>query len=90
MDAAQHYAVRFVLHYLNDFLTMAPAGCLECYTNVAQARALFTRLGLPLYPDKCIGPTTCLSFLGIELDTITQTARLPQDKFDATLTMLQQ
>ena len=29
------------------------------------------------------------TFLGIELDKITQTARLPQDKFEATLTMLQ-
>ena len=84
-----NYDVRFILHYLDDFLTMAPAGSPECYTNVAQARALFVRLGLPLHQDKCIGPTTCLTFLGIELDTITQTARLPHDKLDATLTMLQ-
>ena len=85
-----NYYIRFILHYLDDFLTMAPANSRECYDNVMRARALFNRLGLPLHPDKCVGPTTRLTFLGIELDSITQTARLPQEKFDATLTMLQQ
>ena len=85
-----NYYIRFILHYLDDFLTMAPPNSRECYDNVMRARALFNRLGLPLLPDKCVGPTTRLTFLGIELDSITQTARLPQEKFDATLTMLQQ
>ena len=85
-----NYDVRFILHYLDDFLTMAPANSRECYDNVTRARALFNRLGLPLHPDKCVGPTTCLTFLGIELDSVTETARLPQEKFHATFTMLQQ
>ena len=83
-------SIRFILHYLDDFLTMAPANSRECYDNVTRARALFNRLGLPLHPDKCVGPTTCLTFLGIELDSVTETARLPQEKFHATFTMLQQ
>ena len=30
--------------------------------------------------DKCVGPTTCVIFLGIELDSVRRTARLPTDK----------
>ena len=41
------------------------------------------RLGLPLHPQKCVGPTTCLVMLGIEIDTASQIARLPEDKFSA-------
>lgn len=67
-----------------------PAHTTECYENVSRARALFNRLGLPLHPDKCAGPTTCLTFLGIELDSATPTARLPTKKFEDTFTMLQQ
>ena len=51
-----NYDVRFILHYLDDFLTMAPANSRECYDNVTRARALFNRLGLPLHPDKCVVP----------------------------------
>ena len=38
------------------------------------------RLGLPLHPDKTVGPSTRLIVLGIELDTILQIARLPPTK----------
>ena len=32
-------------------------------------------------PDKLEGPSTCLTILGIELDSLNLLARLPQDKF---------
>ena len=83
-----NYHIRFLMHYLDDFLTLAPARSSECAVNVATARSVFTRLGLPLHPDKCEGPTTSLVFLGIELDSVTQTARLPQIKLAATLKLL--
>ena len=44
------------------------------------------RLGIPLAADKCEGPSTCLTFLGIEIDTVEMELRLPAEK----LQMLQQ
>ena len=38
------------------------------------------QLGLPLHPDKTVGPSTCLTTLGIELNSILQIARLPTAK----------
>ena len=40
-------------------------------------------LGLPLHPQKCLGPASCIVVLGIELVTAAQIARLPADKFTA-------
>ena len=45
----------------------------------------FHQFGLPLYPGKCKGPSSTLVFLGIELDSVAQIARLPPHKFAATI-----
>ena len=45
-------------------------------------------LGVPMAPEKTIGPKTVLSFAGIELDTCKSEARLPQDKISKCLGLL--
>ena len=47
---------------------------LECMLHTCNG------LGVPLADDKIVGPSSCLSFLGILLDTTTMQARLPVDK----------
>ena len=42
---------------------------------------LFQKLGVPLAQDRIFGPTTCLNFLEITLDTHLVEARVPPDKF---------
>ena len=37
-------------------------------------------LGVPLEPSKLVRPVTCLTFLGIKIDTIALQIRLPEDK----------
>ena len=49
----------------------------------------FSKLGIPLHPDKFEGPSTCLTVLGIELDSFLLQVRLPKDKFDSTTTLLE-
>ena len=85
-----NYLIKYLLHYLDDFLSLAPAGSSECADSVVIARSVFSRLGLPLHPSKCEGPTTVLIFLGVELNSITQTARLPHEKLVATLQLLRE
>ena len=41
---------------------------------------LCSALGIPVATEKVEGPTTCLTFLGIEVDTISQQLRLPLAK----------
>ena len=48
-----------------------------------------TALGLPMAADKREGPTTCIIFLGIELDTVKLELRLPQHKLVRLKSLLQ-
>ena len=89
MDFAVQLPHLVPVHYQDDFIILAPGDSPECAISVVIAREVFGRLGLPLHPDKCTGPTTCLVFLGIELDSVRQLARLPLEKFTATLELLQ-
>lgn len=38
-------------------------------------------LGIPLATEKCGGPQTCLTFLGLEVDTVLGEVRIPKEKF---------
>ena len=83
-----HHGVDFLWHYLDDFLTMGPPASPVCYNNLQACIQLCSKLGLPLHPDKLESPSTCLSILGIELDSIRLQARLPTDKRECIVTLL--
>ena len=46
----------------------------------SQPVASFSELGVSIEPSKLEGLSQCLSFLGIEVDTVTLQLRLPQEK----------
>ena len=76
----QHNDVADILHYLDDYFTLGPAGTPTCSKSVNAIQQASRDLGLPLAPDKCEDPTTCLIFLGFELNSVSMTARLPTEK----------
>ena len=65
----RHLGVRYVFHYLDDFLVVGPPASPECAEALAQLNSACARLGVPIAEHKREGPTTCLTFLGIEVDT---------------------
>jgi len=71
----------FVIHNLDDFLTIGPPGSSECSFNLNTIVKVCNALGIPLALEKVAGPATSLEFLGIALDTHRMEARLPADKF---------
>ena len=72
--------VTWVAHYLDDFITMGPASSEVCGQNLEQILATCGELGVPLAADKMEGPSPCLTFLGIEMDTEEGVLRLPAEK----------
>ena len=68
------------IHYLDDFLTMGPAKSPTCHSNLNIMLDVSKQLGIPLALDKLEGPSHCLTFLGIVLDTQQMQARLPEEK----------
>ena len=75
-----NFMIRDLLHYLDDYITAGPPCRPDCAQNLVVASSVCQRLGLPLHPDKTVGPSTCLIVLGIELDSVLQIARLPATK----------
>jgi len=70
-----------VIHYVDDFLfVVEPGKEEEAKRMLTGAMALCEMLGLPLAPEKTEGPVQCLTFLGIELDTLKLESRLPASR----------
>ena len=71
----------YLIHYLDDFLTMGPPSSPTCQHNLDLLKQTCEDLGVPLAMEKLEGPTTSLTFLGVVLDTAKSEIRLPEDKF---------
>ena len=74
--ATNVFGISTILHLLDDFLTIDPPDILADRT-MALITLLFKKLQIPIAPNKTVGPTTCLEYLGIILDTEAMEARLP-------------
>eukprot|EP00079_Xenopus_tropicalis_P036153 XP_017949924.1 PREDICTED: uncharacterized protein LOC101732219 isoform X1 [Xenopus tropicalis] len=72
--------VTSVIHYLDDFLCVGPQHSNLCAVLLETLHQVTEQFGVPLAREKTEGPTTCLKFLGIEIDTSRQECRLPMDK----------
>ena len=72
------FGISYMLHLLDDFLIISGSHE-QCSRELAHFLALCSYLGIPMAPDKTVGPSTVLSFAGIELDTVHSEVRLPRD-----------
>ena len=77
-----------ILHLLDDFLIIDNS-LSSCANNLTKFLGLCDELGVPMAPLKTVGPSTVLSFAGIELDTCKMEARLPRDKLSKCTTLIQ-
>ena len=73
------YDLTGVIHYLDDFFNSS-ATAEECSRAMDIIKAVFSDIGVPLAPNKIVGPSTCITYLGIEIDSINNVCRLPNDK----------
>ena len=76
----QQRGTSHVAHYIDDFLTMGPPCSLECSRNCTIMHEVCADVGFPVEPEKDEGPATCLTFTGIEIDTVAMELRLPDKK----------
>ena len=73
------YKIRNIEHYLDDYILSAKS-FRKCKEMMEIMICACRELGVPLAPDKVIGPTQVLTYLGIEIDTILNVIRLPKGK----------
>ena len=82
--------IEHVQHYLDDFIIMSFPDSPQCRDELETLLQVFRELGVPVAIHKTEGPSTCLVFLGIEIDTISGELRLPQDKLQRLQSLLSQ
>lgn len=59
---------------------MGPPNSPQCAKALQSFRTLAQDINLPIKEEKTVSPTTVLTFLGIEIDTVKCEVRLPEDK----------
>ena len=77
--AQEKLGIANLLHLLDDFLLIQPTED-QCSKSLHLFLDLCDYLGITMAPEKTCGPSTILTFAGIELDTIRGESRLPEDK----------
>ena len=75
-----HYLnIALVVHYIDDFLFVIDTKS-TAQEQLSSALTLCIELGIPMSSSKTEGPTTQLTFLGIQIDTINMVASLSEDR----------
>ena len=85
----QQKGVSPVLHYLDNFLLLAPPSSSHtCLSSLNTDKEVCSELGIPLTLEKLEGPSQSLTFLCIVLDTQRMKAWLLDDKLSQVRTQL--
>ena len=71
--------VTFLLHYLDDYLTLGHPGTHECYNNL-QLILVTCKMLVTLALEKVEGAVTSLKFLCIVIDMVHMEVHLPTNK----------
>lgn len=79
--------IDYILHLLDDFLLVAPSEHL-CQQQLDLFLSLCSYIAIPIAPEKTCGPTTSMSFAGIELNSILLEACLPMEKIEKCVSLI--
>lgn len=82
--------IPLIRHFLDDFIIVAPPGSQQCQEAMSILDRTCCELGVPIADHKREGPSTCLTYLGIEVNTLAGQLRLPSDKLCRVRTLLQE
>ena len=79
--ARNKLGIPHILHILDDFLIIGES-TQACQAKLQRFLLFCEDIGVPTAPEKTQGPSSVLTFAGIELDCLKLEARLPQEKVD--------
>ena len=79
--AKKHLMITHLIHILDDYL-MAASAYHQCRINLVRFLSLCKYLGVPMAPEKNVGPQNVLLFAGIESVTLRMEAHLPVGKIE--------
>lgn len=75
-------------NFLDDFLQVEP-NLVDSWKGLLAYQKLCEQIGMPLSPEKTTLPTQIVIFLGMLLNSITQTVSIPVEKRDKAMTQIE-
>jgi hypothetical protein len=75
---------------LGDFFFAVANSTQNCTKLIQIFSKLCRQFGVPLADSKTVGPTTSITFLGLEIDTVLMLVTIPPDKLNRLKLMLLQ
>ena len=72
--------IKYLLQYLDDFLFLGSPHTEEAAMAMQLALHIFNHVGVLVAAEKTEGPSTCITFLGIVIDTVSYQLQLPEEK----------
>ena len=75
-------------HYLDDFIFAGKRQSNDCELLVHIFSSICMEIGVPIAEEKSVGPTTLLVFLGLELDSVIMSIRIPIQKIEELQSLL--
>ena len=72
--------ITFVEHYIDDFITVGKPKARECAMNAEIMHSKCQKSDTPIEVEKSEGPSTVITFLGIEINSKAMELRLPAEK----------
>ena len=64
------HQIQDLLHYFDDLITVGPHNSPLCAQYLGIVKQACHTLGLPIHPFKCVGPSSVMVVLSIELDLV--------------------
>lgn len=80
LECLYQRGIRNMFHHLDDFIIVMPPRLSECDSALATLNDVCVSLRALIAEHKRDGPTTCVTFLRIEIDTVTSEPELPAQK----------
>ena len=75
-----NYGESHILHYLDNFLTAGPPNSNACANNLHSMLTLSDKINAPIKSSKVEGLTTSLTFLSIQINTISMKASITLER----------
>ena len=78
--AKQNSQVGDLKHYVDDFLFAGEANTDHCLIIMKNFIFCCDQMGFPIASEKTVWPTTCIVYLGLEIDSMEMVVRMPEEK----------
>ena len=68
-----------MIHYLDDFFTVHKMAYI-CGNIMCSFKQVYKEIGMPVSPEKAVGPVQVIQFLALTIDTALMVIKVPEDK----------